>query len=394
MKELSIFTIPDDVSDEYSVYVGNIDSDKIIKIIETKTPKADKVCIICDDNISSLYFNSLRDELVADNKEDFQGFYFDIAQRLFENSFEVIICTLPHGDENKSLENSQYILSLLEENDFTRDDLIISIGGGMIGDISGFSASIYKRGINVIHLPTTLLSMIDSCIGSKTAINFGNSKNSVGTFYNPCHVAVSPIFLETLPEKELLSGLGEAVKYSIIEKFYMVQSSHEGFDQFEVEDSIFNVIRKLLCKKIAHSDVVNLIYRCLRIKKFFVEKDPFDLSIRKFLNLGHTIGHCIETLSDYEVPHGKAVLMGISHMLKVSLKGNLISENFASRYFDLINTIGISGNFQYSISQICSQICKDKKVSNGEIPLILPCEACGVQEVAISLDDVHEFLSV
>ena len=151
MKELSIFTIPDDVSDEYSVYVGNIDSDKIIKIIETTTPKADKVCIICDDNISSLYFNSLRDELVADNKEDFQGFYFDIAQRLFENSFEVIICTLPHGDENKSLENSQYILSLLEKNDFTRDDLIISIGGGMIGDISGFSASIYKRGINVIR---------------------------------------------------------------------------------------------------------------------------------------------------------------------------------------------------------------------------------------------------
>ena len=174
----------------------------------------------------------------------------------------------------------------------------------------------------------------------------------------------------------------------------MVQSFHESFDQFEVEDSIFNVIRKLLCKKIAHSDVVNLIYRCLRIKKFFVEKDPFDLSIRKFLNLGHTIGHCIETLSDYEVPHGKAVLMGISHMLKVSLKGNLISENFASRYFDLINTIGISGNFQYSISQIRSQICKDKKVSNGEISLILPCEACGVQEVAISLDNVHEFLSV
>ena len=382
MKELSIFTIPDDVSDEYSVYVGNIDSDKIIKIIETKTPKADKVCMICDDNISSLYFNSLRDELVADNKEDFQGFYFDIAQRLFENSFEVIICTLPHGDENKSLENSQYILSLLEKNDFTRDDLIISVGGGMIGDISGFSASIYKRGINVIHLPTTLLSMIDSCIGGKTAINFGNSKNSVGTFYNPCHVAVSPIFLETL------------VKYSIIEKFYMVQSSHESFDQFEVEDSIFNVIRNLLRGEIIHGDVVNLIYRCLRIKKFFVEKDPFDLSIRKFLNLGHTIGHCIETLSDYEVPHGKAVLMGISHMLKVSLKGNLISENFASRYFDLINTIGISGNFQYSISQIRSQICKDKKVSHGEVSLILPCEACGVQEVAISLDDVHEFLSV
>ena len=88
------------------------------------------------------------------------------------------------------------------------------------------------------------------------------------------------------------------------------------------------------------------------------------------------------------------MLMGISHMLKVSLKRNLISENFASRYFDLINTIGISGNFQYSISQICSQICKDKKVSHGEIPLILPCEACGVQEVAISLDDVHEFLSI
>jgi 3-dehydroquinate synthase len=200
------------------------------------------------------------------------------------------------NEENKTINSSLLVIDLLNKNNYTKKEVLISIGGGITQDVTAFARSIFKRGIDWIYFPTTLLSMADSCIGAKSAINYGGTKNLIGLFSAPKEVFINTSFLKTLDKRDILSGYGEIIKLCIvggaftIEKFNEVKSLQNG-------DLLFQI------------DV--LIKTALIVKKAVITEDEFENNIRKALNYGHTIGHAIEPIVKYKIPHGIAVLIGM-----------------------------------------------------------------------------------
>ncbi len=208
-----------------------------------------------------------------------------------------VICTIRQGEESKSLETFGTLLETMLDNGFSRKDCVVAVGGGVCGDLSGFVASAYMRGIDFYNIPTTLLSQIDSSIGGKTAINFKNVKNIVGAFYQPKKVLIDPDVLSTLPDRQIANGLAEAIKMSLT-------SDCELFDIFENQ----NINEK----------IDEIIVRSLNIKKDVVEQDEKEAGLRKILNFGHTIGHGIETSSS--LYHGECVALGMIPMCDEAIR--------------------------------------------------------------------------
>jgi 3-dehydroquinate synthase len=204
--------------------------------------------------------------------------------------------TLIANEENKTINSALLVIDLLNKNNFTKKEMLISIGGGITQDVTAFARSIFKRGVNWTYFPTTLLSMADSCIGAKSAINYGGTKNLIGLFSAPKEVFINTTFLETLDKRDVLSGYGEIIKLCIvggestIEEFKKVKEIQKG-------DLLFKI------------DV--LIKTALIVKKAVITEDEFENNIRKALNYGHTIGHAIEPIVKYKIPHGIAVLIGM-----------------------------------------------------------------------------------
>ena len=204
--------------------------------------------------------------------------------------------TLIANEENKTINSSLLVIDLLNKNNFTKKEILISIGGGITQDVTAFARSIFKRGINWTYFPTTLLSMADSCIGAKSAINYGGTKNLIGLFSAPKEVFINITFLKTLDKRDILSGYGEIIKLCIvggeatIQEFKKVKDLQKG-------DLLFKI------------DV--LIKTALIVKKAVITEDEFEINIRKALNYGHTIGHAIEPIVKYKIPHGIAVLIGM-----------------------------------------------------------------------------------
>jgi 3-dehydroquinate synthase len=202
---------------------------------------------------------------------------------------------IPPGEKSKTFATCTNILARLAKLGFDKDGLLILLGGGVVGDIGGFVASIYKRGVRYLQIPTTLLAQIDSSIGGKTGVDADWGKNQIGTFYLPDGVLIDPAFLKTLPDCEILNGLGEMVKYGVI-------SSTKIFHQLEGKNN--DHVESI-------SDIAPLIEPCCKIKARIVSKDPYDFGIRSTLNYGHTIGHAIEAASNYSISHGMSVLVGM-----------------------------------------------------------------------------------
>ena len=216
------------------------------------------------------------------------------AKTVAEKCREAVICTVEMGEGSKSLEVFGKLLQTMLDNGFSRKDCVVAVGGGVVGDLSGFAASAYMRGIDFYNIPTTLLSQIDSSIGGKTAINFGGVKNIVGAFYQPKKVIIDPELLKTLPERQISNGLAEAVKMSLT-------SDKELFGIFENKD--------------INSNIDEIIIRSLNVKKSVVEQDEKEAGLRKILNLGHTIGHGIESSENLsELYHGECVALGMIPM--------------------------------------------------------------------------------
>lgn len=199
-----------------------------------------------------------------------------------------VILTVLQGEKSKSLKTYQKLLETMLENNFSRNDCVVAVGGGVVGDLSGFAAASYMRGIDFYNIPTTLLSQIDSSIGGKTAINFGGVKNIVGAFYQPKKVLIDPELLNTLDPRQLSNGLAEAVKMALT-------SDKDLFDIFENKD--------------IYQNLDEIIIRSLNVKKTVVEKDEKESGLRKILNFGHTIGHGIESCQN--LFHGECVALGL-----------------------------------------------------------------------------------
>ena len=300
-------------SKEYSVIIKNDLS--CLKDYAKKVIKGSKIAIITDLTVKDLYLDKVKNEFL---------------------DYELYTYSVLSGEDSKSLENYYNILEFLAQNSFKRNDTVIALGGGVIGDLAGFSASTYMRGINLIMIPTTLLSMVDSSVGGKTAVNMPSGKNLVGSFYQPSLVYVCTNFLKTLSKREVLSGMGEIVKYSFI---------GSGLTALDLNGGITN----------------ELIYKCIDIKREIVEKDEQESGDRKLLNLGHTIGHAIEKIENYNLSHGECVLKGLYYALVISNKlGELTNENF-DKCLEIIKASSYNNFNTYNKDDIIKYVKTDKK---------------------------------
>ena len=267
---------------------------------------------------------------------------------------------LKASEETKAFENIQYIINEFISKNVNKGTKIIAIGGGVIQDVTAFTSAIFRRGLDWVYYPSTLLSQSDSCIGAKTALNYNNNKNLIGLFSSPYEVIINSSLNKTLNKIDLINGYGEIIKLSII----------AGKTFFDNAITLVNL-------EDSDKNILNLIKQSLIIKKQIIEHDEFEKSVRQVLNYGHTIGHAIEAESDFKIPHGIAVLMGILIENRISLAYGLCEFSFVSLVEDVIfkiigNLSSELGLFGLSRQNLFERLRLDKKIKNDKLPTILP----------------------
>jgi 3-dehydroquinate synthase len=298
-----------------------------------------KVAVITNPTVGDLYGDQIIDALVSSGRQ-------------------VSVIRVPDGEEYKNMDTLEHIYEVLIDRHFDRYCGVVALGGGVIGDMAGFAAATYLRGIPFVQVPTTLLSQVDSSVGGKTGVNLPQGKNLVGAFYQPRHVHIDVMALETLPKREYVSGLAEVVKYGIIRdaEFFAWLEDH----------------REVLADRSADALTHAVMMSC-QIKANVVENDEKEQGLRALLNLGHTFGHAVETLAGYGViKHGEAVSIGMVMAARTSQSLNLCSEEDVERiikllsFFDLPVTPPV-----FSVADYLSVMQRDKKVKGGEVRLVL-----------------------
>ncbi len=280
------------------------------------------------------------------------------------------ILILNPGEDSKSLEELSNIYEVLLKLNISRDGYIIGLGGGVVGDISGFAAATYKRGIKYIQIPTTLLAQVDSSVGGKTAIDFKGYKNLIGAFYFPEKVYIQTDFINSLKDREIISGLGEILKYGLI------------YD-YSIFLKIKNNIKRIFNKDL---DIIEkLIRKSVEIKSEIVEKDKLDTGIRRILNFGHTIGHAIESYYDYsQYTHGEAVIKGMIYESRISYNRGIISEEYMNEIEENLKPLVKRVIYtEAMIDELINYMYNDKKNKDGKIVFILPT---GKAEVDVFYD--------
>lgn len=285
-----------------------------------------------------------------------------IINDLYENLLESIdrdydLILVPDGEDAKTWETVEDVLGKLLEYGLDRKSTVVALGGGTVGDLAGFVASIYMRGIDVVQVPTTLLAMVDSGIGGKTAVNHPKGKNLVGSFHQPSKVIIDPLFLDSLPGREVRSGLAETAKYGIISDEEIVKI----FENTPVDD---------IGKKV----MVEIIAKCAAIKARYVEQDERDdMGIRAALNYGHTTGHAVENLSKHEINHGEGVAIGMGVAALIAEGMGLVDSEMRARQERLLNKIGLPTKVpDLEITELVEVMHMDKKAENGRIRFVLP----------------------
>lgn len=269
------------------------------------------------------------------------------ARRVADQCQDARIITVSQGEASKSLKILETVLRQMLDFGMGRGDLVVAVGGGVVGDLAGFAASIYMRGVDFINCPTTTLSMIDSSIGGKTAVDLGDTKNIVGTFWQPKLVIVDPDTLSTLPQRHFVNGLAEAVKAALL-------ADPELFSIFEQGD--------------VDARIDEIIYRCLRFKKNIVEQDETEQGMRKALNFGHTLGHGIEAVRGIKgrrttgLYHGECVALGMLPMIE--------SKTLQKRVRAVYRRLGLPLRASYDKQKVLAEMLHDKKAQAGQITLI------------------------
>jgi len=318
--------------------------------------QSQKIAIISDDNVSAIYGRQLTQILAA-------------------NGLSCLLLTFKHGDASKNISTAATLLEKLSENGLNRNSLIIALGGGVSGDLSGFIASIFMRGINYIQVPTSLLAMVDASIGGKTAVNLATGKNMAGTFHQPKAVFIDPGLLSTLPVNEYLYGLSEVIKTASI-------ADKELFAL--IEANIGPILER-------NSEILTtIIERTCSIKASIVEKDEKEKNLRMILNYGHTIGHAVEILSKYKISHGEAVAFGIKLVNIIAINKGLAKTGDMERINNLIDTMSLvtaesaKKASRFSSSKIWDIIGHDKKTSDSVNFIVVP--EIGKAEIATDID--------
>jgi|TARA_B110000438_G_scaffold303579_1_gene365763 3-dehydroquinate synthase len=354
-------------SKNYPIYYGNNIINKAGQLITKKISGVKKVCVIVDSKLPK-----------------------DVLRKLMESlkKFDTHVYKINANEKNKNLNMVSNIITKLLKNNFNRTDCVISLGGGMIGDISALIANLTKRGLNFINIPTTLLSQVDASVGGKTGINTNQGKNLIGTFYQPNFVMSDVSILKSLPNREIVSGYGEILKHALIEdrKFFFWLTKN--------------------AKKIIHIKnnffLTKAIVKSCKIKSKIVNKDEKEKNLRMILNFGHTFGHAFERTKNFsgKLKHGEAVLMGMMIACDLSNKKKLLSSRELSlikkHYIDLKLLKDIRKIFKKnSINKIVHFMRKDKKNVDEKIQLILlnrigrPTKP---KEISVSAREIKNFL--
>ena len=313
----NIFSITVNVGKSYPVFIENgliLKSGEIFNSLFSIC----KVAIISDDVVAPLFLDNL-------------------SSSLKNSGFSVCSFVFPNGEQNKNLNTFSNIVNFLADNEITRSDVVVALGGGVVGDVVGFVAASYLRGVKYVQIPTTLLSATDSSVGGKTAIDIEKGKNLVGAFYQPDAVICDVDIIKNLPKDIFKSGMGEVVKYAILDA------------------DIFNALSS------SNFDLAKVVALCVDYKRRIVEQDEFESGLRRLLNLGHTPAHAIEKLSNYSVPHGVAVGLGLKIMLDYSLKSNFIDKNSYKLINDMITNVFGDCACSYPADQLASASLSDKK---------------------------------
>ena len=308
-----------------------------------------RVVIVTDDIVDEFYGEALKSSL---EKENFSALKYVIS----------------HGEKAKNFLALENLLNFLAENKIHRNDTIIALGGGVVGDLAGFAAAIYLRGIAAVQIPTTLLAMVDSAIGGKTGIDLPTGKNLAGAFHQPKLVVADTDTLQTLLPQELAAGMGEVIKYGVIGKNGILD--HIGQDDLEEQ-----------------------IAACIRLKADIIVQDEFDQNgVREILNVGHTVGHAIEVLSNYTVPHGKAVALGLAAEARMAVELEITEMSVYERIFSAVNRCGLYEKLPYSPTELTQAMGSDKKNRGKGITFILPVEIGRCVRRELTAQQVEELL--
>ncbi len=332
------------VTKPYDIIIGN----NILNILPDKIKEltgAKNVVIITDDNVDRLYSEKLL-SIVNDA------------------GFNTLKFVFPHGENHKTMETVHDILEFMAENNITRSDLIIALGGGIVGDVTGYAAASYLRGTAFIQVPTTFLAAIDSSVGGKTGVNLKSGKNLAGAFYQPRLVVCDTDTFKTLPKENFKEGVCEAIKYGVI-------CDKELFD---------------LLSKNERTDIESVIERCVSIKAEIVAADEFDTGKRQLLNFGHTIGHAIEKATDFKISHGIAVGIGMALISKISDCLGWSKEDTHSPIMKCLKNNDIPTDTDVKTDALLSAMLKDKKRNGDAINLVVPEKigACVLKSIHIA----------
>jgi len=329
-------------SHNYSIIIGK----NSIKILPTKIkslcPKAKKIALIIDRNVPKKFITDLKKKL---------------------KNYNLLFLSFSANEKNKSLKIVNYYLNILQSKKFNRADLLIGVGGGITGDVTGFVASIFKRGINFINIPTTLLAQADSAIGGKTGVNSKYGKNLIGSFYQPKLVISDTSFINSLPKKEMICGFAEILKHSIIKdkKFFKWLNKNA------------QLVLSMQTKELNYA-----IKKSCEIKIYFVSQDINEKGLRMILNFGHTFAHAIEVKNNYKkgITHGEAVLSGMILATKLSVVKKICSPKILGQIKNIYSENKIDFTFrkysdQNSIDKLIPYLKNDKKNNDNKINFIL-----------------------
>lgn len=344
-------TVHVNATSEYDILIGSglLDSvgvyTKALKNVQT-------VCIVSDSNVFPFYGKRVIDCLE-------------------QNQLHVATFVFPAGESSKNAANYLELLNFLAENSLTRSDLIIALGGGVVGDLAGFAAATYLRGIRYFQLPTTVLSAADSSVGGKTAIDLPAGKNLAGAFHHPSLVLCDTDCLNTLPDRVLRDGCAELIKYGIL--FDEDLFSH----LFEYG---FNFDRELV------------ISRCVELKRNVVTLDEFDNGVRRLLNLGHTVGHAIEKCSAFAVTHGEAVAAGMAIVARSAVHAGICEVSAMEKLLSILRAFHLPVTTEYTAHDLANYAVSDKKRTGSHINMILP-ERIGYCRVEpILIQNIQSFI--
>ena len=337
----------------YEIRIGKSIMDRMILLI-AKNHKAAHYVIVTDSNVNRLYGQTMLDAMI-------------------QAGMKTSLVEIPAGESSKNMATVMDIATRLLALGADRGTLLIALGGGVVGDLTGFIASVYMRSVPYIQIPTTLIGQVDSSIGGKTAVDLPQGKNLLGTFYQPRAVFADVNFLDTLPDKEFQNGLAEIIKYGIIEDEKLFKLLEEDMDTVQSRDA---------------ACLLKMIETCCRIKKSIVEIDEREQGLRRILNFGHTLGHALEASSDYALSHGEGVALGMIAAANLSVKMQYLSADDSIRIGRVIQQAGLPTRIDDALAMdaVIGRLKSDKKKKDDVAHFIL-IKKIGMPFVSGSVSD-------